>query len=97
MGFWSSIWKKQTEEKMTPEIREYAREALHEAKLKVIKRAMEPVSPTDSNPFPSNAFHQWNEKVKKEKNYKDLVDHRFMGIITIDSPGFDQASLEEIH
>ena len=66
------------------DIREYARDTMLEAKLKVIKKAMEPINPTEKKPFPSNAFHQWHESVKKNENVDDLIHQRFMEVI---SPG----------
>ena len=81
---------------MNTEIRDYAREVLLEAKLKVIKKAMEPMEPTEESPFPSNSFHQWNEKVKKEKGYAAAVDYRFMGIVAIEALENYQP-IEELH
>lgn len=76
---------------MTPEIREYARKALLDAKLKVIKKSMEPVTPTENRPFPNNSFHQWNEKMRNQSSYEEIVDFEFMRIISTETPSAPQA------
>jgi len=77
------------------DIRDYAHETLLEAKLKVIKRAMEPETPTKSNPFPNNSYHQWNEQAKNRTNYQDLVDQKFMGLIKAPDPEQSEAFIEQ--
>lgn len=78
-------------------IREYAREVLLDAKLKIIKKYMEPIDPCPENPLPSNRFHLWHEEIKNEKDYDELVDQRFMGIIADIEKGYNQETLEDIH
>lgn len=83
---------------MSVDLRDYAREVLLEAKLKVIKKAMEPEVPAPNNPFPTNKFHIWNSKMKQQSNYSEIVDFEFMRIISTDvTPSPDDAYTEEAH
>ena len=83
---------------MTPELRDYARQVLLDAKLKVIKKSMEPDAPNTKNPFPSNKFHNWNEKMKQQNNYGEIVDFEFMRVISTDiNPTPDDAYAREAH
>lgn len=82
---------------MTPELRNYAREVLLEAKLKVIKKAMEPKAPSKIEPFPSNKFHNWNEKMRQQNNYNEIVDFEFMRVISTDINPSPDSAYREAH
>lgn len=62
-------------------IKEFARETMLEAKLKVIHKAMEPVEPSPEAPFPTNSFHNWHETIKKDPQYENIVHDEFMDLL----------------